>query len=146
MAITANQVVTSDTLEKFRQEFNNLRTDVNGLDSGIITINSWIFEGATADDFETTIGVVDPTADRTINFPDESGTVMLSTASAFTNITVADGCNIGSTSDPDAIEIFNKKAIYLYIREITHLNTKQVLNSLTKFRAEYGSFKKKWNE
>jgi hypothetical protein len=49
-------------------------------------------------------------------------------------------------SDPDAIEIFNKKAIYLYIREITHLNTKQVLNSLTKFRVEYGNFKKKWNE
>jgi len=49
-------------------------------------------------------------------------------------------------SDPDAIEIFNKKAIYLYIREITHLNTKQVLNSLNKFRGEYSNFKKKWNE
>ena len=49
-------------------------------------------------------------------------------------------------SDPDAIEIFNKKAIYLYIREITNLNTKQVLNNLNKFRLEYASFKKKWNE
>ena len=49
-------------------------------------------------------------------------------------------------SDPDAIEIFNKKAIYLYIREITNLNTKQVLNNLNKFRAEYAIFKKKWNE
>jgi len=49
-------------------------------------------------------------------------------------------------SDPDAIEIFNKKAIYLYIREITNLNTKQVLNNLNKFRTEYASFKKKWNE
>ena len=49
-------------------------------------------------------------------------------------------------SEPDAIEIFNKKAIYLYIREITNLNTKQVLNSLNRFRADYGSFKKKWNE
>ena len=48
-------------------------------------------------------------------------------------------------SDPDAIEIFNKKAIYLYIREITNLNTKQVLNNLNKFRSEYSNFKKKWN-
>jgi len=49
-------------------------------------------------------------------------------------------------SDPDAIEIFNKKAIYLYIREITNLNTKQVLNNLNKFRLEYSNFKKKWND
>ena len=49
-------------------------------------------------------------------------------------------------SEPDAIEIFNKKAIYLYIREITNLNTKQVLNSLNRFRVDYRSFKKKWNE
>ena len=49
-------------------------------------------------------------------------------------------------TDADAIEIFNKKAIYLYIREITNLNTKQVLNNLNKFRIEYGNFKKKWND
>jgi len=48
-------------------------------------------------------------------------------------------------SEPDAIEIFNKKAIYLYIREITDLNTKQVLTNLNKFRSEYSNFKKKWN-
>jgi len=36
---------------------------------------SFVFEGATADSFETTVSVVDPTADRTINFPDVSGTV-----------------------------------------------------------------------
>jgi hypothetical protein len=47
---------------------------------------------------------------------------------------------------PDVIEIFNKKAIYFYIREITNLNTKQVLNNLNKFRLEYATFKKKWNE
>ena len=36
---------------------------------------SFVFEGATADSFETTVSVVDPTADRTINFPNASGTV-----------------------------------------------------------------------
>jgi len=36
-----------------------------------------VFEGSTANDFETTISVTDPTADRTITFPDASGTVVL---------------------------------------------------------------------
>jgi hypothetical protein len=35
------------------------------------------FEGATANDFETTLTVVDPTADRTITLPDATGTVQL---------------------------------------------------------------------
>jgi len=43
------------------------------------------------------------------------------------------------------IEIFNKKAIYLYIREITGLNTKQVVNNLNKMRAKYREFKRKWD-
>ena len=43
------------------------------------------------------------------------------------------------------IEIFNKKAIYLYIREITGLNTKQVVSSLNKIRKKYAEFKKLWD-
>ena len=38
------------------------------------------FEGATADDYETTIAVTDPTADRTITLPNHSGTVAVSGA------------------------------------------------------------------
>jgi hypothetical protein len=44
----------------------------------------------------------------------------------------------------DTIEIFNKKAIYLYLREITGLNTKQVVNNLNKLRKRYRAFKGKW--
>jgi hypothetical protein len=44
----------------------------------------------------------------------------------------------------DTIEIFNKKAIYLYLREITGLNTKQVVNNLNKLRKRYRTFKDKW--
>jgi len=44
----------------------------------------------------------------------------------------------------DTIEIFNKKAIYLYLREITGLNTKQVVNNLNKLRKRYRIFKDKW--
>jgi hypothetical protein len=42
---------------------------------------SIIFEGATADAFETTLTVVDPTADRTITLPNTSGTVTILDAS-----------------------------------------------------------------
>ena len=44
------------------------------------------------------------------------------------------------------IEIFNKKAIYLYLREITGLNTKQIVNSLKKFRKRYADFKVGWED
>jgi hypothetical protein len=44
------------------------------------------------------------------------------------------------------IEIFNKKAIYLYLREITGLNTKQVVNNLNKLRKRYRGFKKEWDQ
>jgi len=46
----------------------------------------------------------------------------------------------------DQIEIFNKKAIYLYMREITGLNTKQIVSCLNKMREKYRTFKSKWNE
>ena len=44
------------------------------------------------------------------------------------------------------IEIFNKKAVYLYLRELTGLNTKQVVNNLNKLREKYRSFKTKWDK
>ena len=43
------------------------------------------------------------------------------------------------------IEIFNKKAVYLYLRELTGLNTKQVVNNLNKIREKYRTFKYKWD-
>ncbi len=45
----------------------------------------------------------------------------------------------------EQIEIFNKKAIYLYMREITGLNTKQIVSCLNKMRAKYRVFKQKWD-
>ena len=44
---------------------------------GVLSV---IFEGATANDFETTLAAADPTADRTVTFPDAAGTVVLDTA------------------------------------------------------------------
>ena len=44
----------------------------------------------------------------------------------------------------DDIEIFNKKAIYLYLREITGMNTKQIVTQLNKFRKKYKLFRDDW--
>ncbi len=47
--------------------------------------------------------------------------------------------------DPDGVQIFNKKAVYLYIRELTGLTTKQIVTSLRKFKTKYYKFRKKWD-
>ena len=49
--------------------------------------NAIVFEGATADDFESTLTVVDPTADRTIKLPNQSGCLPVLAADSTTAIT-----------------------------------------------------------
>ena len=108
MAITAGQVTTTSTLEQFRVEFNKLQTDVSGIEAGSLSFTnisatqisvaeltvtstlsaaSFIFEGTTDDDNETTLSVIDPTADRTLNLPNESGTLISTGTTANTFIT-----------------------------------------------------------
>ena len=45
----------------------------------------------------------------------------------------------------DKLEILNKKAIYLYLREMTGLSTKQLAPTLRKVKTEYVLFKNEWN-
>ena len=72
-----NKVLTSPTI--------NTPTITNLTATNLIlTDSSIVFEGATADAHETTLTVVDPTADRTITLPNETGTLITS-ASAATN-------------------------------------------------------------
>ena len=66
--------------------------------------SSITFEGATADDYETTITVVDPTADRTITFPNATGTVALTSdisnaANALTTSDIEEGTNLYFTTE-----------------------------------------------
>ena len=76
MAITASAVTPDKSLEEFRIEFNKLVQDFDGVASGNSFVQSIVFEGATADAFETALLVTDPTADRSITLPDVSGTVI----------------------------------------------------------------------
>jgi parallel beta-helix repeat protein len=59
-------------------------TVLGSSNSDLLTVNAvlqgaspFVFEGATADAFETTLAVADPTADRTITLPNASGVVVL---------------------------------------------------------------------
>ena len=58
-----------------------LNTEVTAIKAGTATFETKItFEGATADAHETVLAITDPTADRTITFPDASGTIVTTTA------------------------------------------------------------------
>lgn len=59
--------------------------------SGNLQLNNanLIFEGSTADDFETTLTVTDPTADRTITLPNSTGTVALTSSDITGNAATA---------------------------------------------------------
>ena len=48
---------------------------VDAANSISIASGSIVFEGATADAYETSLAVTDATADRTITFPDATGTI-----------------------------------------------------------------------
>ena len=60
-----------------------------------ITDGSIVVEGATANDHETTLSFTDPTADRTITFKDETGTVAF-TADVDTRLATAGGTMTGA--------------------------------------------------
>ena len=73
------------------------------IDSTTIAVkNAFVFEGATADDFETTLTVTDPTADRTLTLPDATGTIALtSDVTTHGNLTEAHGATgavVGTTN------------------------------------------------
>jgi hypothetical protein len=65
--VTGSVVGTSDTQTLTNKTLTSPAVDGNGI----------VFEGATANDFETTLTVTDPTSDKTITLPDATGTVAL---------------------------------------------------------------------
>jgi hypothetical protein len=66
------------------------------------------FEGATANDYETTVTVADPTADRTITLPDQTGTAMLWQSAWPDDPTDGNGIAIGDSALSNA----NSSAVF----------------------------------
>ena len=70
--LTGSQTLTNKTLTSPTINSGSVGTALNVLEDAVI-----VFEGATDDTSETTLTVVDPTADRTISLPNATGTVVL---------------------------------------------------------------------
>lgn len=97
---SANNITGLSSLTALEIQGTNLvRVGVAGAVGGILMDSTGIrYEGATADNFETLVEAIDPTADRILSFPDESGTI-LSTASSIANSNLANSTvTVGSTS------------------------------------------------
>jgi hypothetical protein len=92
-ANTASTIVARDAAGNFSAGQITATQLVGPLYLG--TADTIVFEGSTNNEFETTITVVNPTADRTITFPNESGTVVLtggaSSADSITTTMIQDG-------------------------------------------------------
>ena len=72
---------------------------------------SLVFEGATTDDNETTIAITDPTADRTITFPDTTGTVVTTGDSGtVTSTMLADDSIVNADINSSAAIAYSKLA------------------------------------
>ena len=92
--LTDTQTLTNKTLTS---------PTVSGLS---LSDSSIVFEGATSDDFETTLSVTDPTADRTITIPDATDTLVgRATTDTLTNKTI----NADNNTITD-LEVDNLKA------------------------------------
>lgn len=68
-----------------------------GTVTGILEIGSTgsiVFEGSTADAYETTVAVVDPTADRTVTIPNQSGNFLISGNASIVNADISASAEI----------------------------------------------------
>ena len=73
-------------------------------DATPVVQSSIVFEGSSVDDFETTVTVTDPTADRTITIPDETGTIVTTgSLSVVTSAMLASGTITGGDIADDSI-------------------------------------------
>ena len=98
IAATSSIVGTTDTQELTNKTLTSPIINNPTLTStGGIDVASIVFEGTTGDAYETTLTVVDPTADRTVTLPNATGTVVLKdTVDTLTNKTLTSPTISGS--------------------------------------------------
>ena len=103
--VTAASVATSDSLERFRQEFNTLRSDVSNITSGTITINNEsnnrILTSVSENTFNAEAGLTYDGSTFAV-----SGAMTVSGLTTLSgNLVIPNAGNIGSAGDTDAIAI-----------------------------------------
>jgi len=112
---TSSTTIASSTAVKSAYDLANAALPKSG---GTITGNleigttgSLSFEGSTADAFETTIAVTDPTADRTITLPDTTGTIVTTgDTGTVTSTMIADGTIVNADVNASAAIAHSKLA------------------------------------
>ena len=115
ISTTSASGIASSTAVKTAYDLANAALPKSG---GIVTGNleigttgSLTFEGSSADGFETTLAVVNPTADRTITFPNVTGTVVTTGDSGtVTGTMIADSTIVNAEVSPTAAIAFSKLA------------------------------------
>ncbi|NBU93031.1 MAG: hypothetical protein EBS18_00365 [Actinobacteria bacterium] len=115
ISTTSATTIASSTAVKTAYDLANAALPKSG---GTITGNleigtsgSLTFEGATADAFETTLAVVDPTADRTITLPNTTGTVVTTgDTGTVTSTMLLDGTILNEDINASAAIAYSKLA------------------------------------
>src|SRR6056300_1087377 len=99
--ITLNDNITvSGTVQAGSTQINPTAANTNIINStGFVKFGSNItLEGATDDDFETTLTATDPTADRTITIPNETGTLITTGSSGVVTGTIIGTDTVGEAN------------------------------------------------
>ena len=104
---TSSTTIASATAVKTAYDLANAALSRSGgTISGELLIGpsgSLVFEGSSDDSFETTLAVVNPTADRTITFPNTTGTVITTGDSGtVTSAMIADGAIVDADVNTSA--------------------------------------------
>jgi hypothetical protein len=119
--------IASNNVQSALQELDTEKLALaGGTLTGNLALNTGIaivYEGATTDNFETTLYVVDPTADRTILLPDVSGTV----------ITTGDTGTVTSTMllDGTIVNVDIAAAAEIAVSKLAHGTARQLLQTAT---------------
>ena len=124
--LTGGELILATDVNTSTQEYktvnfsvDTLKTFLAGTDdtnefTNITLGGSLKFEGATADANETTLGVIDPDGDRTINLPNQSGTLPVLAVASTTAI----------TSTPEELNVLDG-----YTGSVTELNYLDTLHA-----------------
>jgi len=101
---TSTGLIILDEVSGFPRVQSARVDDFLVFDATPIFNSSILFEGSTSDAFETTVTVVDPTADRTITIPNETGTLITTGSSnVITSAMIVNGTIVTADIGDDQI-------------------------------------------
>lgn len=104
-SVTWNEILTTDVGDLTVSGNLTVEGTTTTIDSTTINVQeSLVFEGSSADDYETTLTATNPTADRTITMPNASGTLLLGGAVAVDDFGAAAYVTQGETWNSDDSE------------------------------------------